>query len=197
MRSFHALIDRLNAASPEDRGNIEQFIWDSFQREKAVLTLDMSGFSLAVRRHGILSHLCQIRRMQLLTQPIIGSHRGEVVKYEADNLLAVFEHPEDAVQAAIAINRTAKTASADTKPDPAIEVCIGIDFGKILLIPGADCFGDSVNIAFKLGEDVARSGEILITPAVREKLSEAGQFPMQEMTLSLSGMELKAFKVLY
>lgn len=69
---------------------------------KAVLALDMSGFTLGVRRDGILSYLCRIRRMQKLTLPIVVSHGGELVKHEADNLLAIFDEPERAVEAAVA-----------------------------------------------------------------------------------------------
>jgi len=36
-----------------------------------------------------------------------------------------------------------------------IRISIGIDFGDVLLIGGPDYFGDSVNRACKLGEDVA------------------------------------------
>src|SRR5688572_3312882 len=105
MKSFFALIDRLISAPEGNRAAIEQFIWDSFRCEKAVLALDMSSFSLSVRRNGVVSHLCQIRRMQLLTKPIIDVSAGELLKYEADNLLAVFDDPAQAVEAALAINR--------------------------------------------------------------------------------------------
>src|SRR6476620_8769543 len=98
MNTFAALLDALNAATPERRPAIEQLINDTFQCRKAVLALDMSGFTLTVRRDGILSYLCQIRRMQKLTLPIMLSHEGEIVKYDADNLMAVFANAEHAVE---------------------------------------------------------------------------------------------------
>ena len=91
MKTFASLLDALIAAPPDRRDAIEELILSTFQRKRAVLALDMSGFTLAVRRDGILAYLCQIRRMQKLTRPIVLAFGGEVVKNEADNLLAVFE----------------------------------------------------------------------------------------------------------
>lgn len=197
MKSFFALLDRLNVAPDESRADIERFIWETFQCDKAVLALDMSGFSTSVRRNGILPYLCQIRRMQLLTGPVLRDYDGELVKYEADNLLAVFDDPRQAVEAAIAINRIVLTSSPSSRAGSPLEVCIGIDYGRLLLVPGTDCFGDPKNIAYKLGEDVARPGEILITKEMRERLGENPPFQLEEMVLSLSGLELVAYKVLY
>ncbi len=86
MKTFFSLIDQLNNTS-DHSDDIKAEIWRNYGSYKAVLALDMSGFSSTVRREGIISYLAQIRKMQLLTQPLITQHQGEVVKYEADNLL--------------------------------------------------------------------------------------------------------------
>ena len=88
--NFFSLIDQLNNTS-DHSDDIKAEIWRNYGAYKAVLALDMSGFSSTVRREGIISYLAQIRKMQLLTQPLITQHQGEVVKYEADNLLALFD----------------------------------------------------------------------------------------------------------
>jgi class 3 adenylate cyclase len=75
-----------------------------------------------------------------------------------------------------------------------LSVAIGIDHGKILLVPGADCFGDAVNIAYKLGEDVARGGEILITENARTHLT--GSFELESLDLSVSGLRIPAHRVI-
>jgi adenylate cyclase len=195
MKAFFALIDRLIAAQPEARPEIERFIWDSFSCDMAVLALDMSSFSLAVRRNGVLSHLCQIRRMQLLTQPLIRDHCGELLKYEADNLLAVFKDCSCAIDAALSINRAMAESVEAAAHQPPLAVSIGIDYGKLLVLPGEDCFGDAVNVAHKLGEDVARPGEVLITQRVRDQLGPSPTATLEPFKLSLSGAEIEAFRV--
>jgi class 3 adenylate cyclase len=194
MKAFFALIDRLIAAPAENRGDIERFIWDSYQREMAVLALDMSSFSLSVRRNGVVSHLCQIRRMQLLTEPVVDAHRGQLLKYEADNLLAVFDEAADAVAAAVAINH-AIDASPEWSASTPLAVSIGIDWGRMLVLPGEDCFGDPVNVAHKLGEDIAGPGEILVTQRVRDRLGAQSEFKLVQANLSVAGIELHAYRV--
>jgi hypothetical protein len=80
MKAFSMLLDRLIAATPEQRPAIEQVLRDAFGKRKAVLALDMSNFTLSVRRDGILPYLCRIRQMHRLTLPIVQAHLGEVVK---------------------------------------------------------------------------------------------------------------------
>ena len=111
MHSFSALLDTLNSAPPDRKPAVQQLILDAFQRRKAVLALDMSGFTLTVRRDGILAYLCQIRRMQQITTPIVLAHQGSVVKNEADNLLVVFDDAQQAVRAALAMLQSAASAS--------------------------------------------------------------------------------------
>lgn len=193
MNIFAALLDALIAAAPDRRAAIEQLIRDMFMRRRAVLALDMSDFSLSVRRDGILPYLCQIRRMQKLTLPIVVSHQGEVIKYEADNLLAVFDDAANATAAAVAMVQATRTEAAES--GPGLKFSIGIDWGDVLVLEGDDSFGDAVNVAYKLGEDIAGAGEVLVTERIREQLKGDTRFPLRELPLSLSGLELVAYHV--
>ncbi len=191
MQAFFALIDRLNACSGAERARAEEAVWRRFGVEKAILALDMSQFSLTVRRDGILPYLGSIRCMQVVTGPIVCANGGEVVNYMADNLMAVFGRVDDAVRAAVRINRALAQAQ------PAINTSIGIDYGQFLLVPGKDCYGDPVNVAHKLGEDVARPGEILITAAARERLEAGFEHALNEQPVSFAGLQLAAYGVVY
>lgn len=195
MKNFYDLIDRMNEAFEADRAEIERRILSAYQQEKAVLALDMSGFSLSVRRNGILSCLARIRRMQQLTAPLLPQFGGDLVKYEADNLLAVFDDADRAVAAAVAMNRAVANYGQSAQDAVPLALGIGIDIGPVLLIPGKDCFGDAVNIAHKLGEDVAGPGEVLVTEAVRGRLSGDAAARLESLSLSISGLEFRAFKV--
>ena len=189
MQAFLDLVDRLNGAPAGDRAGIEAEIWARFGVERALLALDMSHFSLSVRRSGILPYLGLIRRMQALTAPIVAAHGGSVVKYAADNMIATFDAPAEASLAALAINRAiAEGAEPFT-------VAMGVDFGRFLLIDGTDCYGDTVNVACKLGEDVAAANEILLTAAAREKLPAAFPHALREQNLSISGIDVRVFSI--
>ena len=191
IHSFFELIDHLNACAQHERTQVEERVWKTFGVERAIMALDMSQFSLSVRRSGIVAYLAQIRRMQVVSAPIVRESGGEVIKYVADNLMAVFPDALQAVNAAVRINRALPAAEAG----PA--VAIGIDHGRFLMIPGEDCFGDPVNVAYKLGEDLARPGEILITAAARGRLGESSPHELREQQVSISGLEFRAYSVSY
>ena len=192
-----ALLDELSDCPPTERPAVERRICEAFETDRAVLALDMSAYSFSVRRGGVLPHLCRIRRMQSVCSPLIVRHRGQVVRQIADNILAVFKTSAEAIQAAIAINEAVASKHGSLEDDRLCPVAIGIDCGKLLLVPEYDCFGDAVNIAFKLGEDVARAGEILITENARAQAGDAGAFPLEELQISVSGLEVHAYKVVY
>ncbi|HUQ27038.1 MAG TPA: hypothetical protein VM051_00505 [Usitatibacter sp.] len=189
MQAFLALVDRLSTAAGAERAQLEAEIWARFGVDKAILALDMSQFSLSVRRSGILSYLALIRRMQALTAPIVAAHGGQVVKYTADNMIAAFDEPAAAAQAALAIHEEIRTR------DAGFRVSVGIDYGRFILIPGSDCYGDAVNVACKLGEDVADAGEVLLTEAARARLAASPVFALAPQQVSISGLELTVHAV--
>jgi diguanylate cyclase (GGDEF)-like protein len=61
----------------------------------------------------------------VLTGPVVQANRGEVIKYVADNMLAVFGDTGDAVAAAVGINRALQSAAVPAGTEP-ISVSIGI-----------------------------------------------------------------------
>lgn len=189
MQSFFALVDRLSEAGAEERSRIEAEIWERFGADKAVLALDMSQFSLSVRRSGILPYLALIRRMQALTAPLVVMNRGHVIKYEADNMFASFDDPSDAVRAAVAINQII------VRGEERFTVGVGIDYGRLLLVHGAECYGDTMNIACKLGEDVAEAGEVLLSEAAARRLRPDFPFALKPQQVSISGIELNVYSV--
>ena len=189
MRAFFTEIDRYAQADEATRKTMEADIWQRYGVMRAVLALDMCHFSLSVRRDGVLSYLCRIRRMHAITEPVVIGHGGEVVKYEADNLLAAFADARQALKAAVAMRELMMNDSA------AQPVSIGLGYGRILLIPHSDAHGDAVNTAFKLGEDVAEAGEILVSSAFAEALGTPQGYELEPQQITIAGLHLDAFRV--
>jgi adenylate cyclase len=174
LSDFYTRLDACNLASPAERDALEADLWTRFGTEKTVLILDMAGFTAKVQKHGLLFFLRKIRYMQSVVAPLLAEWRGELVKFEADNAYAVFARPHDAVHCALRIHQTFQYL-ADGLPDvDNVVVSIGIAHGLILMIPGHDFFGDAVNIASRLGEDIAGHRE---TYASAEVLTAIGEDP--------------------
>ena len=183
--------------SIDERHGIEGTLWAEYGAEYAVFVLDMSGFSLLTRKYGIVHYLSMVRRMQLTTEPIVKSYGGSMIKYEADNCFAVFPDPLSAVNAAIAMQHAFAASNLLTSDDLDIHIACGIDYGKLLIIGHEDCFGEPVNRASKVGEDLAAAGEILVTKEAMQMIPESAGITAREITVSISGITIPAFIIEY
>ncbi len=151
----------------------DEEIWASCGAERAIFVSDLSGFTRLTRAHGILHFLAVYRRSTMSALPILDRHHGRCVKREADNLIYTFDRVSDALAGAREIVAESAAMDATLSDDERIKPCIGIGFGRILELSD-DIFGDEVNVAFKLGEDVARAREILLSDAALSRLHAEG-----------------------
>ncbi len=181
----------------EERHKIEAALWAEYGAEYAVFVLDMSGFSRLTRKYGIVHYLSMVRRMQLTTEPIVKAYGGSMIKYEADNCFAVFPDPLSAVSAAIAMQHAFDAENILTSDDLDIHIACGIDYGKILVVGHEDCFGDPVNRASKMGEDLACGGEIMITREAMQMIPPEAGIKAHEMNVFISGITIPAYMIDY
>ena len=92
-----------------------------------------------------------------------------MVKYEADNLFAVFPDPGAAMDFLVEAYQAMDQLNEGAEKAAQIHICAGLAHGRILL-DTADFYGDAVNVASKLGEDLARRGEVLVSQHVFDAL---------------------------
>ena len=50
-----------------------------------------------------------------------------------------------------------------------VHVGIGLGFGPLLMVGDHDAYGNEMNLASKLGEDLAQAGDILLTEAAYQR----------------------------
>jgi class 3 adenylate cyclase len=181
----------------ENRKAIEAELWREYGTERVIFVLDMSGFSLLTRKYGIIHYLSMVRRMQLTSEPIIKTYGGSMLKFEADNCFAVFPDTLSAVHAAISLQLAFDASNLLTSDDFDVHIACGIDQGKILIVGDEDCFGDAVNRACKLGEDIAAAGEILVTQDAINTITSELDFKLRDMNISVSGITIPAYAIGY
>lgn len=132
-----------------------------------VFVSDMSGFSKLTREKGIAWFLAQIRRMERVALPLLQKHQCELVKQYGDDLFIVSKDPKKLV--AFAREFLAALEVEKQRGNP-LNVSIGIAQGEVLRV-GTDLFGEPVNRASKLGEDMGEAEELLLGIEVFEALS--------------------------
>jgi class 3 adenylate cyclase len=180
---------------PENLVEIDREIWQAFGETHAIWVLDMSGFSRLTVRHGITHFLAMIHRLHGIVRPIIARRSGRVVKTEADNVFAIFPSVAEAVAAARDVHQQLATANTFLPEDWDLHASIGVGFGEVLML-GDDFYGNELNLASKLGEDVAEAGETLLTDAAHGRLVDEGlgvEHVFASRELEVSKMTLVAY----
>jgi class 3 adenylate cyclase len=148
---------------PPRAGTIDAELWSELGAEQAILVGDMSGFTRLTKKRGIIHFLAMHAKGMELGMPVVADHSGALVKSEADNFIACFAEPVSAARSAIALVRAFETHNASVPdPDSHVLYCFGIGYGRVLRLSD-DVFGDEVNVAYKLGEDIARPNEVLVS----------------------------------
>jgi adenylate cyclase len=131
----------------------------SNRRLAAILAADVVGYSrmMAADEAGTLAALK--RHREVVFNPAVAGHNGRIVKLIGDGTLVEFGSVVDAVNCALAVQRTV---------DPSITLRIGVNLGDII-IDGDDIYGDGVNIAARL-EPLAEPGGICVASIVNESV---------------------------
>lgn len=193
MQNSHIYLEQLLeqlSEQPERQAEITQTIDNIFGQEKAVLVLDMSGFCRTAREQSIIFVLSMIQQMRRILTPCVEKQGGQLIKAEADNLFCLFDTVADALQACGEMQNCLIEANKTLPEHCRLDVSIGIGYGYILNIENKDLFGDEVNLASKLGEDIARAGEILLTENALARLHDSASC-VQEKTIEISGFSLR------
>ncbi len=179
--------------------SIDERIWDLFGEEWTIMFTDLAGFSRHVASFGIIHFLQIIHEHKKLLVPILEERGGILVKAEADSLLVLFKRPASALRCAVEMQHACRQANTRRVAEEHILLCVGLGSGHILRVGDAEIYGAEVNAASKLGEDIARADEILVTEsfhrAVERDAREAG-IRFEPLSAEVPGSE-KSWRAVY
>lgn len=175
---------------------IDRQIWALFGERWAIMFTDLSGFSRKAEKFGITHFLQVIYRQRELLYPVIRDHGGILVKAEADSLLLLFPDTPTALRCGVAMQRATLRANDRLVDEEKVHLCLGIGVGEVLRISDHDVWGQEVNAASKLGEDIARSGEILVTSAAHAEIRGIADYSLEPISAEAAGSE-QNYRVVY
>ncbi|HLH22867.1 MAG TPA: adenylate/guanylate cyclase domain-containing protein [Chloroflexota bacterium] len=180
---------------PDERERIVGIIQQEFCTTLAVLVIDTCGFTRQTHALGIIPFLARQELLERLIGPVVAQHGGRLLCTEADNFFAVF--PDAAAAVSCAAETMGHVAAANEALPAADEtrISIGIGYGSVLDLGDGHLYGDEMNFAFKLGEDLAAAGETLLTPAAHAALGETG-WRFEERSYDIAGLHLTAYRLL-
>lgn len=190
---LRGLLRRYNE-QPDQRACLVAEIERRFARPLAILAIDSSGFSRTVRAVGIVHFLALLERLGRIVQPLIERHGGRLLRTEADNLFAAFPTVAAAVNCADALLRDLAAVNERLPEADQLYVSIGVGYGSVLVVDVNLLYGDEMNLACKLGEDLAQRDEVLLTPGARAAL-DPSPWQVAAVNFSISGIDLTAYRL--
>lgn len=192
---LRALLARYDA-EPLLRPAITAEIEARFRRPMAILVIDSSLVSPTTMTKSTVHFLALIQRLARIARPILEHHGGNIVVTEGDTIFSQFPDAHSALAAALSIRDRVDDDNA-ARPEPEHVACaMGIGYGQILAFSQHNIAGDEVNVAFKLGEDIAESGEILLSPGAAASLV-ATELVMQPAEFHISGTIIYAQRICF
>jgi TolB-like protein/Flp pilus assembly protein TadD len=135
----------------------------------AILYADVAGYSRLTGEDEDATHRMLSEYLNLISSTI-ESHRGQVMHYAGDAVLAKFDAVVDAMSAAVAIQNVLETRNQDLPDDRKVQFRIGVNSGDVIEDRG-DIYGDGVNVAARL-ESLAEPGGVCISDAVRSAVGK-------------------------
>jgi len=133
----------------------------------AILYADVAGYSRLTGEDEDSTHH-KLGQLLDLVSDAVAAHRGQVMHYAGDAVLAKFDSVVDAVSCAVAFQKELKSRNEQLPDDKKVQFRIGINLGEVIEDRG-DIYGDGVNVAARL-EALAPPGGISISKSVADQV---------------------------
>lgn len=133
----------------------------------AVMFSDIAGFTSMMQENEDKAMECRDRCRKVINDEVI-NHRGMVLQFYGDGTLCIFGSAIDAVNCAVAIQKSLYT-------EPRIPLRIGLNMGDIVY--GDDgAYGDSINIASRI-ESISVPGAVLVSEKIYDEIKNHPSLP--------------------
>ena len=145
---------------------------DKYHWERAILAMDMTGFTSTAMRRGEINSLLRIVDAQKVVIPVLKEFGAQLIRCFADDVVALFEDPNHALDASFEVHRRIEVFNeSPLSSEHPTRCCSGIGYGMVFAIGPNLAQGDEMNRASKLGEDIARANETLLTESAFQATS--------------------------
>lgn len=193
--SSNAFFDLLRKRNRRNAAKVDREIEAVSLDDVTVLMADSSGFSRKTHAYGIIQFLAVMTHCYDKVIPLMEKRGGVTLSRNADNIVALFEDPATAIHAAIDVQKWLVKRNEGLPDQEQYNLCIGINSGTVIRLSD-NIYGDMVNVAAKLGEDVAAKDQILVTGDVAKRVRSV--FPIRyDRTIEIGKQMVELHEVQY
>ncbi|MBF0345441.1 MAG: FHA domain-containing protein [Nitrospirae bacterium] len=177
----------------EKKKKIESLLHNKYTKWVTIMFTDLEGSTVLTEEAGDLALRTVIKNQNDIIHPIMKTFKGVYVKSIGDGTLSYFESGNNAVGAAIEIQKTVAKYNRNEEDMLQIHLRIGLNTGNCI-VEHNDVFGDVVNVAQRF-EAMANTAEIYLSEETFNSLDERHkQLCRYVKTANIKGKK-EAFKV--
>ena len=144
----------------------------------AIFYADVAGYSRLTGDDEDATHRTLSEYLDLIST-VVTTHRGQVMHYAGDAVLAQFNAALDALSAAVAVQTELERRNEFLPEGRRVRFRIGVNLGDVIEDRG-DIYGDGVNVAARL-EALAEPGGICVSESLRAAVGE--KMPLEFVSL--------------
>jgi class 3 adenylate cyclase len=157
----------------EEREKMESLFAEKFTRQLTVVFTDLKGSTAIAESQGDLVSRTLIKHHNEIVFPAIKENNGVFIKSIGDGTLSYFENAQDAVRAAVRIQKGMDQLNMSGKFKTPVLMRVGMHTGRCV-VEKNDIFGDVVNTASRF-ESAAHAGEIYLSEDTYNALSDKAE----------------------
>jgi len=166
----NTIITRILELSRQDPEQLKEL--ERFRRSLVVLFTDIQGSTAYYEKFGDVAGFAMVHECNSLLRKVVENHGGRVIKNIGDSIMATFDDAEEAVRAAMSMQRNLNRLNCTKKPEDQCRVRIGAHYGRGI-VKSNDVFGDVVNVASRV-QSLAAPEQILISDALSQGIADRG-----------------------
>ena len=167
-----AYLRRRAQRKPEERPEMDCQTFPALFRKRAIVFTDTADFTVRTARDGILHFLMVFESVAEEAAKVVRRTGGDLVKVEGDSLLIRYDDINVACRGVVELEAAVQRLNRRRPENEQLHFSYGVGYGDVLDLD-EDMFGLEVNLAAKLGEDLAEPGEALLTPSAAAAVDAA------------------------
>jgi TolB-like protein/class 3 adenylate cyclase len=148
------------------------------RRLAAILVADIAGYSRLMAEDEAAT-VATLKGHQAIVLPMVEAHGGRIQDTAGDGILAEFRSVQQAMDCAIAIQRTMAERNATVPPARQMRFRIGVNLGDVMY-DGTRVYGDGLNVAARV-QELAAPGEVCVTALVRDEVGARSSLAFEDL----------------
>ncbi len=153
----------------EELEKYDELIKTTHTLDLSVMFTDVKGYTAFSAKASLSEVMSMLKQHDEILKPVFEKYSGDILKKIGDAFLVVFENHNNAILAAIDIQRKLNAFNASVNEERKLAIRVAINSGSVIRTEN-DVLGDTVNLASRL-EGIGDAFEILISEYTLQRIN--------------------------